>query len=531
MFWTIAKKEYHQNLLTFRFIFGFLICVILVSVTSFLSARDYAERLRNYAERLRNYQLAEQSARKQMSEIFVYSQLMPLLSKPPSPLSVFGSGYERSLGFQVRVSHGQVPEEPTGSLEKNPLLKALPTLDLSILFKVILSLLALLFSYDTISGEKETRMLSLICSHSLPRSTILFGKLCGGLLSLFSIVVTSFIFGVIVMEFSSTAINLSSTQFGRIFAVLLLTLLYSFVFFALGLFVSALTTRPSMSLLASAFVWITCVFILPNLGSFIASQSYRVPSKDQVQRSQQKLWHEYQERLQRFLSEHPPDPNQSFTMSYANLPMVPALYAVVASEGFMRFYASAIPFAEPLRMSSAERVFGLYQDYFLKLQAQARLERLFAYFSPASLYAQAMNQLCQTDISSYMSFLDQARAYRQTLIEYLNSKQLFSSNPLPFLTKTTWEIWEEIKGADDYAEAAREIFSRRAGKQLELFRVGRLGFSVELLDLDDLPPFAYRPTGLSEDIKTVFDHLGFLAAYALALFAAAHVLFIRYDVR
>jgi len=48
MVWTVAKKEFHDNLLTFRFSFGSLILILLVLAITLASVKNYKDLNQEY---------------------------------------------------------------------------------------------------------------------------------------------------------------------------------------------------------------------------------------------------------------------------------------------------------------------------------------------------------------------------------------------------------------------------------------------------------------------------------------------------
>ena len=88
------------------------------------------------------------------------------------------------MGNSARVSVGEVPEIKSAITSKNPLLSVFPVLDIALTFKLVISVLAILVIYDTMSGEREDGTLRLIMSNSIPRYQVLFGKFMGGMITL-----------------------------------------------------------------------------------------------------------------------------------------------------------------------------------------------------------------------------------------------------------------------------------------------------------------------------------------------------------
>ena len=53
----------------------------------------------------------------------------------------------------------------------NPYLNILSSIDIVFIFEVVLSLMALLFAYDALAGEREQGTLRLVLTHSCPSRT------------------------------------------------------------------------------------------------------------------------------------------------------------------------------------------------------------------------------------------------------------------------------------------------------------------------------------------------------------------------
>ena len=48
MLWEIVKKEFYSNIITARFIVGFIICLMLISASTYVAIQDYERRLSDY---------------------------------------------------------------------------------------------------------------------------------------------------------------------------------------------------------------------------------------------------------------------------------------------------------------------------------------------------------------------------------------------------------------------------------------------------------------------------------------------------
>ena len=48
MIWTIAKRELVSNIITFRFLVGLILCLGLITASTFVLTTDYEVRLESY---------------------------------------------------------------------------------------------------------------------------------------------------------------------------------------------------------------------------------------------------------------------------------------------------------------------------------------------------------------------------------------------------------------------------------------------------------------------------------------------------
>lgn len=153
-------------------------------------------------------------------------------------------------------------------------------IDWMFIVKLLFSLFAILLTYDAISGEKEQGTLALVCSNSISRISILLGKYLAALITLLIPLFIGISIGLLTLEGQLGIFGLfSGESFTRL--VLFITLLIIFIsfFVLLGLGVSSLVKRSSISLLLLFFIWVTLLFIIPNLSGVIADSIAEVPSE------------------------------------------------------------------------------------------------------------------------------------------------------------------------------------------------------------------------------------------------------------
>ncbi len=270
MFGTIIKKEIRENLYSYKFLVVFILLTVLFGTSLFVMYKDYRLRQENY-------------------EILRPKSNQPIAITPPNPLSIFVKGLDESMGrsFEIRFG-GQIG---VGSKQQsiNSLFRLFTTPDLLFVIKVVSALCVMLFAFDMISGEKETRTLALSLSNHVRRSTVLLGKWIGGFVSFIIPFITLFLAGAIVISFSPH-VQFGFTDWIRIAAFLFFSLCYLAFFFTLGMLISTLTHEPASSLVISLFAWAVLIFIIPNLGNTLARQLVKVQSVEQLEMKRSHIW-------------------------------------------------------------------------------------------------------------------------------------------------------------------------------------------------------------------------------------------------
>jgi ABC-type transport system involved in multi-copper enzyme maturation permease subunit len=512
MLWTIASKELLENLKSFRFTSCFLLCTVLFVVSGIVSARDYRDRLR--------YVTAEEDKEKEtLAEIRVYSHLKPVVYRRPGPLSVFNQGYERTLGPGVKITHRQIPYLAQKRKTDNPYLDIIPPIDFTTVTKVILSLLAVLLSFDAVSGEKEAGTLRLLLSNPISRPTLLLGKYLGSMMTLVWPLCAGFCLGIVVFVlFSPVAIV--GLQWIGLLIMGIASLVYLSVFLLLGLFVSSLTRRPATSLIVLLAIWLFMVVIVPNLGAFIASQTVESPSELERQLEVAQLEMQVEERVIDFEKKlEPSQPMGELTVYGMDGEVLVRLGRPERYSWLNEYYSYRVE----QWMTAADLIWERNNRFIAGLRREAQAADAISRISPAFLYEKTCQVLAGTDLESYESFIGQTREYRAQLIEYIRQKNGYTSR--------TW-FTDDPPGQEPFV-LDPETFDR---SRMDMERGWRMLRDAEadqsrVLDLRDMPEFRFVPRTIPEAVELAAFDLSILVIMNMLLFAAYFTFFMRYDAR
>ena len=135
----------------------------------------------------------------------------------------------------------------------------------------VLSLIALLFTFDAISGERERGTLRLILANSIPRHTVLIGKFLGALISVSIPFTLSILINLLVISTDSD-VHLSPEAWERLGIIFFIAILYMSLFLVLGLLVSARVRQNAVSLVILLLAWVTLVVFMPKTLASIAGE-------------------------------------------------------------------------------------------------------------------------------------------------------------------------------------------------------------------------------------------------------------------
>jgi ABC-type transport system involved in multi-copper enzyme maturation permease subunit len=518
MLWIITKKQLLINILSYRFVVGFILCQVLFVLATLILVRDYEERVKAYGE-------AVSRAEKELDEVKVYSQLIqrPLtVHKPPARLSPICTGFEKTLASQASLTYFRAPELEVGRQEKNALLAALRSLDLVTVIQLVLGLLVLLFAHDAVSGEREKGTLALSLSGPLPRHTFLLGQYLGGMITIAVVFLIGLLLALFLMK-RSPAVNLDQSDWIRLGLIFAVSLVYLSALYLLGMTASIMSRRSATALVVLLFFWIVFIVIFPNLTSALASRLKPVPARGVVTQQASLLRREFWTRIYADAERTLPMPKRRWEYSKGrsvysgSLPYPLRFY--YAPREVMEWELEGLRRYLPMEIQYADRIHAVYVDYENQLHGQARLARILARVSPAWSYYATASSLAGTDAETQLAFLARARQYRNQIMDYVSSKDGLLS--YRFFTRQDPKTFKTFAELDAL---------KNQGDRLEQ-EIGPGWEAVRPLDLRDRPMFSHAALRLRDSLSNSLPDLALLVFLNLAFFLAAHVCFLKTDVR
>ncbi|HTO93539.1 MAG TPA: ABC transporter permease subunit [Bacteroidota bacterium] len=466
----VIEKELRDILTSTKFIVSFASCALLILLAFAMGAAGYrSDVARVEAARRENLKKMEGLTDWMMvrnNRIFL----------TPQPLASLVAGVADDIGRTMEVrGRGEMPQEDTRYGEE-PVFAMFRFLDLEFIFQTVLSLFAIVFAFDAVSGEKERGTLRLSFANPLPRATFMAGKLAGAFLALAVPLLVPILIGCAV--FTLMGVPLTTDEWMRLALIVGAGLLYFGAFLALGIAVSAMTRRSSTSFLALLVIWIFAVLIIPRSAILIAGRAVDVPSLDDINakkfRYAEQLFAEDRTAMNAFNPADKSDPRKMI-------------------EEFQKFMGN-INDARQKKMDEFSS--RLNEERANAQGVQSSVALGIARISPATCFTLAASALAGTSLALQDRYAAQARGYQESFAKFMLGKT--GVNP-----------------------GGGMVFRMRIGD----------GEQEKPIDTHELPAFEYRRPVLADVLPAALPDAGVLAVCVFLFFGAAHVAFRRYDLR
>ena len=266
MLMTLIQKEIMHHILSVRFVALLLMCLLLVPLTLSINYRRYSQNLVDYQESVKREQAETkenppnaQDPNTEVSKLFL----------KPTPLSVFANGLEDALPTYLGMTRNGVQQGSAG-VSQASVAYVLGNLDFLFIVGTVFSLLALLFTFDAVAGEREAGTLRINLSNSLPRDVFLWSKLIGGYIVFVVPFLVSFLLGLLLLVWQGFPLGEIEVAL-PVLCLTLISLLYIAVFFAIGVFISTYLDNAKTALIVAFTFWVFAVLIVPR-GAFVVAK-------------------------------------------------------------------------------------------------------------------------------------------------------------------------------------------------------------------------------------------------------------------
>ena len=465
MFRIVLKRELLHNLYSLRFLISLALVIAVFAAgavsyvrTTAASLEKYRETQGQFLETMRG--LAGQSA----SELAVRRQTYSL---KPRTNAFISDAKEKYLPNAVVYSAWNVFSFQNKSGTANPFLKRYDELSWAFITALIVSFIALLFTFDAVSGEKESKTLALSLANPVSRAALLAGKLGSAVLSVMAIVLAGALTALIVVIVLGPG-GFSAARAGEVIGFLGVAGLLAATFATFGLLASVVAPNSNVSLLLALAFWLAFAVVVPNSSTFVAKTFFPIESSEAVQRKV----------------------NAAFDDLNKNAP--PGSWAMNSGDPFL-------PQHELRANLQAKRLLaekGIRDAYYRTMFRQFERTRLVTALSPVSIFEYLAEAVAGGGYLRFRKVWDDMHIYQGQFLNFF--KALDAAD----------------KGSPHWYNPNENISTTRKAVAFE-----------------KVPQYEERPLSLGDRVGPALRYLVIDIFMASLVYFLTFILFVRYDVR
>lgn len=399
MIWHIAKKElkeiFRQGV--FKISVLILLTLLFVSLTISYSYNQYISTLHKKSEEESRELWDNQENKNQHSAAHYGIHLL----KPKSSLALWDNGVDRYSGSAIFIEPHLRNNTMFKAVQDSPMLAKWGELTPSFIMLFLLPLLIIWMTYNIVSGEKERGTYRLLRSQGVSSLTLLIGK---------SLAVWIIILLLIIPIFCIAGILLGGITFFSYKSLLLLLiyLFYAGIFIHVGITVSTLINKSSVSMVLLIGLWVFSSWVVPKITTNIVQNIYPSPLESVFKKK-------IRDEVEKYgILRH--DINHKNTIAFTESVLkeynVDSLHKLP-----FNFNGYILQAAEDTNNLIFDKHYAnLYKLY----ENQMRIHTISGTLSPFSLARQLSMGVCNTDLWTHIHFIEATDKYRKIFIKTIN---------------------------------------------------------------------------------------------------------------
>lgn len=479
-FKTLFIREIQSAIVDFRFWVVLVLCLSIIPLSFYVSVKNYSQRLSDYQQEVQSYKDRTDE---------VSSDLLAEGVRPPSPLSIFSRGLDNKMPYKVITSYdGDYKIEYDKPDSKKDLLGEI---DFAFIVAFVLSILAIVFTFSAISGDKESGVLRGILSNTVLRRQVLMAKLLGNYIVFLVPFLLSILVALLVVYFSGVIPVFSAKLFPAVLAMTGISLLFLFVLFNLGLWVSALTQNSILSVNVLLLLWIVLGLVIPKISPIIGAVVYPVESTSVFESKKTFL-------RANILKEQVKEEERLYEELRVQLRPGSAGVSSDWKDINDAYDDKVIPIREKYEQQLISETDKLTGDYTIRRNKQNNIANNIARLSPINSVNNLMAELSGTGYSESDNFLRQAKQFQATVKQEVYDKYIIKTY------KASGSSMSMVNKTDDSFDED----------------------TVPVPVLDN-----YKHVGIGEVLQQNWIDIMLLCLYGVLFFTGAFISFLRFDVR
>ncbi len=389
------------------------------------------------------------------------------LVKKVSTLS-FISGTDANIPDGSSIYYFLTPSMETNA-SSNRYLNALYSLNWSRIFIFILSFVIVCFSYDAFSGEKEQGTLKLMLASSVSRFSIIMGKYLGLLVTFLIPLIISLVVTV-VMVMVSPELEFLQGDAAKLLFFVFAGIIFLSINILIGFTISCLSKTSAVSLSISLIAWAILAVIFPSTSWLGINKIKPIPTIAEVNDEIRTIKDGLEDCFLNWSGDwERKEPNNE----------------VLKRKDCID------------RRTKIET--DIWRDYYNRLFSQTETAINIASISPFASFQFLYDKLTDNGYYGYNNFYNKVLDYQKQYRGFIDAKDKADKDSYNL-------IWNEPQNTRSF-------------------------MSNQKVDANEIPRFEYKPSSLSEVLKSSAWNIFYLSVWMIVLFAGVCIAFFRYDVR
>ena len=460
----LIQHELQHFLYGLRFPIALFIVLVMFAASSFTFIGEHREVTQKYHELTATQEGQLRGQANNASKVAINHLSYQL---PPRGSSFISDCNEMNMPNTLVYNAFYHIDFDTGVIKSNPFIMPSSRINWGFVMLVLFSFLAIIFSFDSISGEKEQRTLALCLSHPVKRSYILISKFIAINILLVTFAVVGMLLALVILSFSPS-VSIGPKSFLEIGLFLLFVVFFTGSMTAIGLFTSVLSRDSNISLLLSVSLWLMFMIAIPNFSRSIGTSLCPV-EKSHV------MWKKISDKRKEIEASFP----DGKWFSSGGNPFHP----------FHEIRAS-------MQMAFAKNTADFQAEQRNQQFRQLEKTRHWTWISPLAVFEYGTEALLD---GGYLRLHKNYVDLQNFKIQYL---QWFKDLDAKDVQSPHW-----YNPGEDYSTTKKPV------------------------SYEEIPQYSERPTTISQRLTSTMKYLSIMLAYMGAMFLVAMVRFNRYDVR
>lgn len=488
MFGTLIWKEIVETILDLRFVIVTVLFIVLIPLGMYVGRKDYERRLANYH---REHQMYRQHYGNR-----VHADVEAQGFRPPPILSMFAMGIDSFIPEKaITTRAGLVRGEKQAGID-NPQALLFGKADFLFNVSFIVSLAALIFSFNRVSGEKEKGTLRVMISNPIPRAHILFAKILGNYAALLIPFVAALLIALLILTLSPDIALFSARFWPAMSVIVLVTLLLILAMVSLGICISTLTRSSAASIMVVFLIWVIAVLGIPKISPMIAEAVYPVESKSVANLRQQVAREDIEKEFDQKKRQLYEQCRTEFGLNPRNVSSGGRI-GEAAQKANAKYDREVVTLDGECARRVAATIRRYEQDYRNKRAVQTSIAVNVSRLSPISCYTYLIAGLSGTGPAEPDRFKRNAQRYQDQVKEAIYDNYIVRR-----YGNTTGSSASSVDRVDGFNESEAVV-----------------------------PDMTYQYTTLAETLQASWPDLALLFLFNLVFFAVAFLRFNKYDVR